>query len=325
MARSTARSRHTSLPAYLRLPLACVINVVIGIIFHSVSAGITGYELAAISQRPSDYQLGLLMAWKLTEGLLTYVLGYHGKSKDVAALTCLGHLPYYFFLYTFYEVDTKACGLSLAVDVGRLALPSLLMPPADRPRTSDGEDRNLTKNASDWLLTIIFGATIYALVIYISFSTWLLPYLVTHFDHMRSLEKAHNASITALTGLLLPLGWASSQYLFAPTVANIEPLDDLQDMAEFDPATASLQETLAHNLGIDKHGFSNRAKALTLRAVVLVAYSAINIFIRVFFTVRGAEPLGTLAWAGMWGAAGALTSLAYAWVGHRVGLNETGN
>lgn len=164
----------------------------------------------------------------------------------------------------------------------------------------------------------LFGSAIYAVTIYSSLYTWLPVHIVTHFEEVRSLHGAHDASVMLLLGTLIPVGWATSQFLFTPVVGSrgnpgltdpkIHP-----EKVNFDPEGATLGETLAYNLGLGAHGFPKRAEVLAKRTAVLVACSVTTTTVRTVMTVAGTEPLGAIGWASVWGVAGALTSVAYAW------------
>ena len=175
-----------------------------------------------------------------------------------------------------------------------------------------------------WVFTLmaLFGSAVYAVTVYSSLYTWLPVYLVTHFDEVRSLQAAHDASVPLLLAILVPVGLATTQFLFTPTVGArgnpglTDPRIHPEQAEFFDAETATLGETVAYNLGFGVHGFSARAEVLAKRTAVLIACSVTNTVVRTVMTIAGTEPVGAMGWASVWGVAGALTAVAYAWAGN---------
>lgn len=238
-------------------------------------------------------------------------------------MACLSNLPYYFLLHTFYSIDLSACILALSIDIAAIAIPfALLRPLIHAHEPSNAPNQQVAQDSRIYTLMALFGSFLYAVVIYGSLYTWLPLHLVLHFDGVRTMEKAHDASVPFLAIMLIPIGCATAQFLFTPMIGArsnpglTDPKLKPEMLLDFDPENASFGKTLAYNLGLGKEGFTRRAEVLAKRTGVLVACSLTNTFVRVWMTVDGTEPVGALGWAGVWGLAAALTSLAYSWVGN---------
>lgn len=242
--------------------------------------------------------------------------------KDLAGLSILSNLPLYFLLSTFYAIPITSSAVALAIDVSVIAIPFMLLRPLIHAHEPGGSpNQQVAQDPYISALMALFGATIYAVVIYFSLYTWLPVYLVVNFDGVRSVQGAHDATVPNLLLYFIPMGWATAQFLFTPMIgARGNPgLTDPRihpEKVHFDPETATLGETIAFNLGWGQDGFSKRAEVLMKRTAVLVSCSAVNTFARVLMTVEGAEAVGALGWAGVWAAAATLTSVAYSWVGN---------
>ncbi|KYG47386.1 hypothetical protein M433DRAFT_63243 [Acidomyces richmondensis BFW] len=309
------------LPAAVRFFLVCVLSLTFSTLCYSLASEYAGYELAAVSRTiTDDRHVSALLGWKFLELSFAWYAGH--EWKDLAALTCLSNVPYYFLLHTFYDIDGLACMVALAIDVGTIAIPFFLLRPlmATHHRGRD-PNRQVAQDNQIFILTMVLGAATYAIVVYGSLCTWIPVYLLTHFDKIRSLEHAHNAAHHMVTLMLLPVGWATARFLFTPMIEsqrNLVLADPKPDLRRdgFDPETATFGETLAYNLGLGKDGFSKRIEVLLKRSVVLIICSVVNTFVRVLMTLDGSEPVGAAGWASVWGIAAMLTSITYAWVGN---------
>ncbi|KAK5109194.1 hypothetical protein LTR62_007279 [Meristemomyces frigidus] len=314
-ARAPAASR---LPAFVRFPMVVIISLALSTFFNTLIADFTGYELAAVSRDvTSESQIATLMAWKLVELGFAWWAGYDWQ--DLSSLAILSNLPYYFLLTTFYNIDSSAAAISLAIETAVIGIPfALLRPlirahePGSSPNQQVAQDRFVGVSVG------LLGAAIYAVVIYGSLYTWLPVYLVQNFDGLRSLEGAHNASIPMLVLSFLPLGWATVQFLFTPVVGShgnpgITDPALYPEKLPFDGEAATFSDTIAYNLGFSD-GFSKRAETLFKRTAVLIACSTANTFTRVLLTVEGSEPVGAAGWASVWGVAALMTSVVYGFV-----------
>lgn len=233
-------------------------------------------------------------------------------------------MPHYFLLNTFFGVDYLATAIPIIIDVTTIAIPFALLRNlihargGNKVKTANqavAQDRNVQ------YLTAAFGASIYSLVVYSAFTTWLPTYMIIHFDGLRSLDRAHNTGILLLLALFGPLGYAATQFIFVPAIGsagnpgNTDPALH-PEKVPFDPRTASFGRTLAWNLGFTESGLTPRGEILLKRTATLAASSFISTFFRSYVTIEGTELLGALGWASVWGSAAGLVGLAYAWVGN---------
>lgn len=240
---------------------------------------------------------------------------------DLACLTLLNQVPHYFLLNTFFGVDYFVTLIPLAIDVASVAIPFALLRGINLGHQStDRKTPNqiIAQDLNIRLLTAAFGSAVYALVIYVGFSTKLTEWMVTYFDGIRSLEKAHTTGPWLLFTLFTPLGLAATQFIFVPAIASpgnpgpIEPI--ATSSTTFDPRTASFGETIARNFG-RKEAFTRRTGILTKRTVTLAACSFVNTFVRSYVTIEGTEFFGALLYSAVWSSAALASGLAFGYVG----------
>lgn len=170
-------------------------------------------------------------------------------------------------------------------------------------------------------LTTVFATCIYAVTFSLLYQFGLGVFLITHFENIPSLDSAHDSNLAKLLLLFSVSGFAAMAFLFRPTLAAAGKPSLVETKAKgrrpkkFNAETATLGETIAHNLGIEKQP-SHRAQVLLSRTTILIVCTMANTFVRVFGTVEGADIAGSLGYAGLWASAHALVGVVYAWLGN---------
>ncbi|KAF2210974.1 hypothetical protein CERZMDRAFT_44433 [Cercospora zeae-maydis SCOH1-5] len=318
---TTQRAAATRLPSYIKFPALTLVSLGLSAFLYTVVSPYAGPELASVSRDLDRWQLWTVVGWKLTELFGAWYLRY--DYLDLGFLTFLSNVPHYFLLNTFYGIDYLAALIPLAIDVVTIAIPfALFRGPihardTKKPRTANQlvvQDEGIR-----WTIAA-FAASLYSLVVYISFSTWLPVHMAVHFDGLKTLQKARDIVPWLLAGLFLPLGYAATHFIFVPAVgsASNPGLTDPRihpEKSAFDPETATFSDTLAFNLGLSGAKFSPRAEILCKRTAILAASSFANSFVRSYFTIEGTDLVGTAGWSSVWAAASALAGVAFAWVG----------
>lgn len=242
---------------------------------------------------------------------------------DLAYLTLLNNVPHYFLLNTFYGIDFFTAILPLVIDIITITIPFALFRRLNSGHAnpeSKTENQLVVQDKSIQSLVTIFGSAVYTIVVYGCFKSWIPTYMVTHFDGLRSLSKAHDADVVMFLGLFLPLGFAASQFIFVPAIASPgnPGLTDpyiAPEKVPFNPQTATFSQTLAYNLGLSEAGLTRRAEIVAKRTLILSACSFINSFVRAYVVIEGTEVFGALGWASVWALAAGLTGAGFAWIG----------
>jgi hypothetical protein len=206
--------------------------------------------------------------------------------------------------------------VALAIDVSTIAIPFGLLRPLLRAHEAGrSPNQQVAQDTGVLLLVALLGASVYAVTMYASLTTWLPEYIAYNFNDVRSFEKAHDANLYFIAGSLIPIGWSTAQFLFTPAIGSrgnpgLTDSDIYPEKVPFNPETATFQDHVAYNLGF-KDGFSKRAEVLIKRTAVLVVTSVAHTFLRTWLTIDGTEPFGVLGWSSIWGGAALLTSVAY--------------
>jgi len=235
---------------------------------------------------------------------------------DIVSLSILAQMPYYVLLHTFYETSVVALGLSFLIDMTSLTTPFFLLRRLNFYNDHKGTTTNpqtvgdLAADRTVQFYMSGFAAAMYSLIVYSSFYTWLPIHMIIHFDEIRSLEAAHNAVLPILFAACFPIGYAAKNFLFKPSIAASRAP---AIFPTFNPHTATLFDTIRWNFGLGRH--STRVSILSRRTTLLVCFTFLNTFVRVFGTVEGAEMYGAAGWAALWSVAAATVGLGFAWAG----------
>ncbi|SMY24438.1 unnamed protein product [Zymoseptoria tritici ST99CH_1A5] len=308
-------------PVAVRFPLVVLSTFILSAVLNSVAAEYTGPELAAVSRNLTEgWQVGGLVGLKLAELVVVWYICY--DYLDLAYLSLLNNVPHYFLLNTCFGIDYLVTLIPITIDIASIAIPFALLRSVKHARGGEKQktpNQDIAQDNSVQFVTAALGASIYAFVLYSSFTTWLPTFLVVHFDGIRSMEKVHSTGIWLLLALFGPLGYAATQFIFVPAIGDAQnpgpiPRDAKARELRFDPETASLSQHVLHNLHMNPNGLTARGHILIKRTIMLAASSFFTSLTRSLMTIEGTDLAGALGWAGVWASAAGLVGLAFAWV-----------
>ncbi len=231
-------------------------------------------------------------------------------------------MPHLYLLTTFYGIRPTTMIMCLTIDVITTYLPFQLLREVSPTHATEApkglvSNRSVINDFSVRLYTTLLAAGIYGVIVFGSFGTWLPVYLVTHFDGIRDISAAHSAALPFLIMSFLPIGYAAREFLFtAATGARPDAYD--KELALFNPATATLAETITYNL----LGYSKRTRTLMKRTATVAITGGLHTWLQTYVAIEGVEGLGAAGWSIVWAIAAALTGAAYWWVGDVEGISN---
>ena len=229
-------------------------------------------------------------------------------------------MPTLYLLTTFYGIRPTTAAASLTIDVLAAYAPFYLLRPVSPFHNAEAPAKAVSNRSilNDWpisIFTTILAAGIHGFILYLSFVTWIPSFLVNYFDGVRDLSAAYSAALPFLIVGGLPLGWAAGKFIFTPATGAKPDLGDIRNSA-FNPATATLTETVMYNLW----GYSKRTRTLIKRTATVAALSGSYTWYQLYITIEGIEGYGAAGWASIWVVATALTGMAFWWVGNVEGF-----
>lgn len=222
-----------------------------------------------------------------------------------------------YLLSSFYEIRPLTVLSSLLIDVVTTYLPFRLLRPlsAAHAATSTSDvaivpNQPIVTDFTIQLLTTILAAAIYSVTLFGAYQLYLPVTLVTYFNDIPSIAKAHASSAIELFPVVFVLGAAARTFIFTPATATAPNSADARKTA-FNPVTASFFETLRHNVW----GYSKRSKIVISRTATLMLACGVNTFVQCYVTIEGVEPTGALGYAALWVLAAGFTGLSLGLVG----------
>jgi hypothetical protein len=223
-----------------------------------------------------------------------------------------------YLISVFYGVRTLTAGAYLAVDVVSASLPFVLLRRLSGAHSAAPgvPNRDIVADRTIQALTSLQSALVYSVVLFLA-GRFLLPdSLVLYFEGIPTVQPAADAAFLGMgspTTQLLSLlfGLAARTFIFTPLVTTPQQTAEDEKNAEFDPAAATLAQTVRWNLW----GYTSRTKVSLVRTAVAMLFSAVGAYLDTALVIRGVEPYGAVVYAGVWVVAALVTGLSLRYVG----------
>lgn len=190
-------------------------------------------------------------------------------------------------------------------------MPFYLLRPLSAVHTPSAKVYN--RELASWGMQLYTGAlstVIYSVIVVLSLRFLLPRVMVIYFSGLPSLEPAYGASYLSVLPLTLQFGAAASLLIYAPFATTGRVAED-DRISEFDPAAATLRETVTWNF----LGYTAKTRVIVRRTAVAVLVTGVNTYLACSMTIFGIEPAGATAYAAVWATAALLSGLGLAFVG----------
>jgi hypothetical protein len=231
---------------------------------------------------------------------------------DVSALTVLTYAPFTYLLTTFYEISSLTAAANICIETLSFAVPTYLLRPRSIVHKSNAPLRNrfLLNSTQVQISSSLLAAGVYVVVLWGGLKSGFLNiFLVQYFD-IPTLEAAHLETPVSIVVKIFVAGMAAKAFLLNPSFAA-QPFSGAQTPAgDFDPATATLPQTVEHNF----YNFDKRTRTLIQQTTILNAFLFVGTVQRCM-TLNGTELIGAAGYAGVWVVANTVIALWYGWVG----------
>ncbi len=228
--------------------------------------------------------------------------------------------PHNLLLSLFYSIRPTTTLFTTFANIISVTVPFVLMrqiSPTHAPRSAPkGTVRNRSILNDSWttIATSVLATAIIAVLLELSFATFLPVHLITHFTGIRDLTVTHlgAAGLPSLLAALIPAGVAAREFLFVSST-GVPPSSEEYT---FDPATSDLRQHVYHNVW---GWYSSRQKELISRTTLLAIMVVGETIIQTWGTIKGVEFWGATWYAAIWGIGIAVVGAVFDWVGEPSG------
>lgn len=235
---------------------------------------------------------------------------------DTVALALLMSTPHNLLLSLFYSIRPTTIIFTTVADIISITAPFTLLrqvsPTHALHSAPKGTVRNRPILTDPWttVATSLLATAIFAVLLELSFATFLPVHLITHFTGVRDLTVTHlgAAGLPSLLVALVPAGYAAREFLFVSSTG----VPSSPGEYTFDPATSDLRQHLYHNAW---GWYSPRQKALIGRTTLLAVMVVGETIIQTWGTIKGVEFSGATLYAALWGVGVAVVGAVFDWVG----------
>lgn len=316
---ASVRGSSFQIPDGLRFPVVVLSSFVLSSLIFSVVAEVTAGDLAAISKHTESWgEIVGLLGWKAGQIAVCWFGGL--DAYDTVALTLLTSTPNGLLLSLFYSIRPTTILLTTVANIISITAPFVLMrglSPVHAPHlAAKGSVRNRSIIADPWTTTAtsLLATAIFAVLLELSFATFLPVHLITHFTGVRDLTVTHRgaAGLPSLLAALVPAGYAARDFLFVSSTGA----PPAADVYVFEPATSGFRQHVYHNAW---GWYSPRQKELIRRSTVLAVMMVGETMVQTWGTIKGVDFWGAVCYAAIWGVGVAVVGAVFDWVGEPSG------
>jgi hypothetical protein len=233
---------------------------------------------------------------------------------DIAALTAITNMPYAYLMLTYYTITPLTVAAYVFNEVISIAIPTWLLRSrsAVNNRNVPLRGRYLLDSAQVNFSTVALATAVYSVVIYATHTPVVRRFLTMHMDTEIDEWTWENSNIETTFTLipkLLVAGVATKHFLLNPSFANIPTPGVVSPVEDFDPATASLPQTLKANFWF----FGRRTRTLIQQTYVVAFFLVANTLAR-GSSLKGATFNGLMGYASAWILANVICAGWWTWI-----------
>jgi hypothetical protein len=224
--------------------------------------------------------------------------------------------PHSLLLSLFYSIRPTTVLFTTIANILSITAPFALLRDTSPTHASHSALKGTVRNRSIlndlWttIATSLLATAIFAVLLELSFATFLPVHLITHFTGVRDLTVAHlgAAGLPSLLMALVPVGFAAREFLFVPSTGAPPSPGEYT----FEPTRSDLRQHVYHNAW---GWYSSRQKELIRRTTLLAVMVMGETIIQTWGTIKGVEFSGATWYAVLWAVGVAVVGAVFDWVG----------
>ncbi|KAJ5132491.1 hypothetical protein N7448_006649 [Penicillium atrosanguineum] len=305
------------IPSPARFFLVVLSSLLVSSVLHSLTSDLTLNDLGLVSKHLEEWwEVGVLVGWRAVEVGLAWAVGL--DSWDAASFLFLTHMPTYTLLSFFYGVRPTSVLTSYAITIASTVIPfALLRRPSsvhDLSHAPSGAvaNRTILQDHLTTIYTTLTATSIFSVMLYASYATWLPVQLVMHFESIPDISAAHAgpAGLPTLFLTLIPVGYAVRDFLFVSSAGN--STSSTEDEAKREERQGEVLFTAIYRKTWGQ--LSVKARILASRTLLLASVILLNTIVQVAGTIQSVSVEGAFVWGSVWAVATLAVGGVFAWV-----------
>ncbi|GLI72961.1 hypothetical protein PoHVEF18_001147 [Penicillium ochrochloron] len=311
------KSSLARIPSPARFFLVFLGSLALSSVLFTFSPGHTQGDLGLVSKHLEEWwEVGGLIAWRGVEIALAWLLGF--DSRDVASFLFLTHSPTYTLLSFFYKVRPSAVLASYSITILSTVIPfALLRRPTsvhDLSHAPSGTvaNRAILQDRPTTIYTTLAATSIFSVIMYASYASWLPAKLVVHFEDIKDISAAHAgpAGLPFLFLTLIPAGIAARDFLFVSSTGHKEETPREEDQSASREGEYLITAVYRKTWG----QLSTKSKILLSRTILLATGVLVNTIVQVAGTIRSVSIEGASIWGLVWAVATVAVGATFGWI-----------
>ncbi|EKV07239.1 hypothetical protein PDIG_65490 [Penicillium digitatum PHI26] len=273
MAATAQTSRLACIPSLARFILVVLSSLTVSSVLFTLTSTLTVGDLGPISKHLEEWwEVGGLIGWRAMEIGSAWALGFDA-------------LP-----FALLRRSSSVHNLSHA--------------PADAVA-----NRNILQDRTTTVFTTLLATSIFSVVLYASYATWLPTQLVIHFEGLPDISAAHAgpAGLPVLFLTLIPAGWAARDFLFVSSTGYSTTPTGFTSCCEGENLAAFICRTTWGKLTI-------KSRVLLSRSILLALGVLLNTIVQVAGTINDVSIEGAATWGAVWAFATLTVGATFGWI-----------
>ncbi|CAI7655937.1 unnamed protein product [Penicillium manginii] len=304
------------IPSPARFALVVFGSLIMSSVLFTLTADVTQGDLGLVSKHLEEWwEVGGLVAWKAAEVGLAWVLGF--DSWDVASFLFLTHQPTFSLLSFFYGVRPTSTLASYLITILSTVVPfAFLRRPTsvhDLSHAPSGAvaNRTILQDTATTIYTILAATSIFSIVLYGSYASWLPAQLVVHFESLPDISAAHAgpAGFPALFLTLIPSGYAVRDFLFVSSTGHAENVTE-----EAEPANREDEYLIVDFYRKTWGQLSVKTRILISRTLILASSVLLNTTVQIAGTIQDVSIQGAAIWGSVWAISTLAIGATFSWI-----------
>lgn len=172
-------------------------------------------------------------------------------------------------------------------------------------------NRTILQDTATTIYTILAATSIFSVILYGSYSSWLPAQLVVHFESLPDISAVHAgpAGLPILFVTLIPSGYAIRDFLFVSSTGHTEDSSE-----EEQPANREDEYLVVDFYRKTWCQLSIKTRILVSRTLILATSVLLNTTVQIAGTIQNVSVQGAATWASVWAVSALAIGATFGWI-----------